>query len=145
MHELVVEPRETVAIFLTNGNTLLENKCQRASETRLHEPSVTGMCYHCVSKRCLCSGGAWMRHLCFRSSPASLRALAYTWNLLRAYSYRWPGFCMDLPSSSYQPLVSFPNPSHGGKEGLNPSFSPCDGSGNETNQPRRMSCLYTYM
>ena len=51
--------RETVAIlFLTNGNTLLENKCQRASETRLHELSVTGLCYHCVSKRCLCSGGA---------------------------------------------------------------------------------------
>ena len=31
-------------LFLTNGNTLLENKCQRASETRLHELSVTGIC-----------------------------------------------------------------------------------------------------
>ena len=62
MHELVVElERLYIAIlFLTNGNTLLENKCQRASETRLHELSVTGMCHHCVSKRCLCSGGAWI-------------------------------------------------------------------------------------
>ena len=43
------------------------------------------MCYHCVSKWCLCacSGGAWL------GISASAQVGLY---ILRAYRYRWPGF-----------------------------------------------------
>ena len=45
--------------------------------------------YHCVSKRCLYWGGAWLPpHLRFR--PVTY----YAWNLLWAYLYRWPGFSL---------------------------------------------------
>ena len=90
--------RRTVATFPPMARcTLLENKYQKASETRLHELTLmqlpVAMCYHCVSKRC----SAWRclaRHLYFRSSLASIRALTYAWNLLRDYRYLWPGFSL---------------------------------------------------
>ena len=86
MDEVVIERRLlAVAIFLTNGNILVETKYEKAAETRLQE--LTGMCYHCVfGKGCLCSGRAKFRlppHLCFRSSLASIRAVTYAWNLQR--------------------------------------------------------------
>ena len=45
MDELVIERCMIVdcsyCIFVTNGNTLLENKCQKAAETRLQELTVS--------------------------------------------------------------------------------------------------------
>ena len=98
----------TTPLLLTNGNTLLENKCQRAAETlrRGSKSWQSAMYYHCVSKRLMlqCHWGLSKAAstaaslLYFRSltSRATIRAVTYAWNLLRAYRYRWPGFSRSL-------------------------------------------------
>ena len=93
MDELVID-REVIidcsrAIFLTNGNTLLENKRQGAAQTRLQQLTVMQLCIITVLAL-KCSGGAWLSvtYLCFRSSWASIQAVTYyAWNFQQAYCY----------------------------------------------------------
>ena len=62
-------------MFLTNGSNLLENKCQRATETRLQELTVITVL---ASDACTEEVLAWLPpHLCFRSQVGLLSALSH--------------------------------------------------------------------